>query len=278
MLAAVLLASGMVDPADAQEPPNRPGAQLAVADASIEGSGPWTSWFGARPDRELVLTVVNIGTVPVTDPELVLRFGNGPNPTDSVDAPALGTLAPGERVTVRVALELPRFAVGTYAVEGSLPDMAIPVSFRAETSHVPWLLFVLPLLILIQAALLRVRDRVRDRIHGTAHTSDPTLPHSVATTDPEPETAPDPAPEPAHEPDLETVIREELDRVFDDAARHFDDSLDEPAFRRHLTELATTVTDRTAARIELTPDERESLRRSTVDAVLEAFDLAPTPR
>jgi len=290
VLAAVLLAFGIVDASGAQEPPpDGPGAQLAVADASIEGSGPWTSWLGARPDRELVVTFVNIGTVPVTDPELTLRFGKGPNPTDPVDAPVLGTLAPGERVTVRVALELPRFAVGTFAVEGSLPDLTVPVSFRAETSHIPWLVLVLPLLILIQAALLRVRNRVRDRIHGPPRTSDPTLPSAVTATDagddadgdptspdpePEPEAPPEPELEP--EPDLETVIREELDRVFDDAARHFDDSLDEPAFRRYLTELATTVTERTSARIEMTPPERETLRRATVDAVLDAFDLAPT--
>ena len=290
MLAAVLLASGIIDASGAQEPaPDEPGAQLAVADASIEGSGPWTSWFGARPDRELVVTFVNIGTVPVTDPELTLRFGKGPNPTEPVDAPVLGTLAPGERVTVRVALDLPRFALGTFAVEGSLPGMAIPVSFRAETSHIPWLVLVLPLLILIQAALLRVRNRVRDRIHGPPRTSDPTLPSAVTapdagddvdrdptSTDPDPAALPEPEQEPEPEPDLETVIREELDRVFDDAARHFDDSLDEPAFRRYLTELATTVTERTSARIEMTPPERETLRRSTVDAVLDAFDLAPT--
>ncbi|MEZ5247343.1 MAG: hypothetical protein R2707_19810 [Acidimicrobiales bacterium] len=255
--------------AGAQEThPDEAGAQLAVTDASIEGSGPWTSWLGAAPDRELVVTVVNIGTTTIEDPELLLQFGKGANPAEAVDAPPLGTLAPGASTSIRVELDLPVFAVGTYAVEGSFPDLAIPVGFRAETSHIPWLALVLPLLVLIQLGLVLVRNRVRDRIHRAPSTSDPTLPDHVPQLTVEPPTPPS-----VPEPGLEAVVREELEAVFDEAARGFDDSLDDAGFLALLTELATTVADRTEARIELTGSERAALRATIVDAVLDAFDI-----
>jgi hypothetical protein len=278
------LVPGALVAAGAQEPPRaEPAAQLAVADASIEGAGPWTSWFGAAPDRELVVTVVNIGTTPVEDPELVLHFGKGASPGGSVAAPTLGALAPGETTSVRVALDLPPFAVGTYAVEGSFPGLAIPVGFRAETSHIPWLVLLVPLAVLIQLGLVLVRNRVRDRIHRVPSTSDPTLPdpappagagRSVDTSADDDRTAHAPSPP---EADLETVIREELDAVFDEAARRFDDSLDDAGFRAFLIGLAATVCDRTEARVDLADGERIALRSAMTAAVLDAFEGESVP-
>ena len=123
---------------------------------------------------------------------------------------------------------------------------AIPgIVLGLETSHALWLALLLPLLVLSQAGLLRVRNRVRDRIHGS----------------------------PATETDLESVVRDALETVFEDAAADFDDSLDQPSFRAYLVDLVGEVADRTDARVELTGAERAVLRSTLTDAVLEAFDL-----
>lgn len=283
LVVSVALFLGSITAAGAQDPApdTTVEGQLAVIDAHIEGSGPWTSWFGAAPDRELVFTVVNIGSDALDDPELILTFGKGPNPTGSVPAPELGRLAPGEPATFRVDLDLPRFAVGTYAVEGSFPNLATPIGFRAETSHIPWLALALPLLILIQLFLVFVRNRARDRIHRPPPgTSDPTLPDRASgppttsappatkTVDLADETAPPVS-------DLEPIISEELGVVFDDAFSKRDESIDDGELRDLVIDLAGTAAGRVAARAELTDAEQASLHMEMTEAVLAAFDLAP---
>lgn len=261
LAAAPLLAPGLASAAGAQEsdPPAPSGAQLGVTDAFIDGSGPWTTWLGAPSTRRLVLTVTNIGTTPIEDPTVTLRFGKGGSPSEPVVAPTFGRLEPGATATVFVELELPWFAFGTYAVEGSFAGLTNPVGFRAETSHVPWLAFALPLIILTQLGLLWLRNRVRDRIHRTPATSDPTLP-----------------PPRGPEPDLETIIGEELDHVFDNAALQFDDSREGDDVEQLLTQLAAAVAARTHDRLErsgatLSYNERATLHRTLVAAVLDAF-------
>jgi hypothetical protein len=278
---AIAITLGAYSTAGAQDSaPDGPASiQLAVIDAHIEGSGPWTSWFGAAPDRELVITVVNTGSEPIEAPELVLTFGKGANPTELVAPPEIGRLEPGEPTTVRVDLDLPSFAVGTYAVKGTFPGLATPVGFRAETSHIPWLALILPLLILLQLSLVIGRNRLRDRIHGPIRTSDPTLPEPAPTpmpTTPEvielrEETEPEAAPA-----DLETIIGEELGAVFDEAFGQRDDSLEGAELRELILELAGTAAGRAAERAELTGAEREALDTEMADAVLAAFDLEPS--
>jgi aryl carrier-like protein len=85
-----------------------------------------------------------------------------------LSTPALDDLAPGERVTFDIDLSLPRFSFGTHVVEGTINGAAEPVSLRAETSHIPWLLFVLPSIVLAQLALVWVRNRIRRGLHTDA--------------------------------------------------------------------------------------------------------------
>ncbi|RMH67022.1 MAG: hypothetical protein D6683_18210 [Actinomyces sp.] len=56
------------------------------------------------------------------------------------------------------------FAIGTYAVEGDIPGFGVPVHFRTETTHIPWLLLLLPVLVLLQVGLLAARNRLRRRL------------------------------------------------------------------------------------------------------------------
>ncbi len=229
-VAAVLTILVVATPARAQRDSPAPAGGLLVVDAHIEGTGPWTSIFGAAPDRELVIEIANTSDVPIEDPELILTFGKGANPTGSVTPPPITRIEPGESVVVRAALDLPSFAYGTYAVEGTFPGFDPPVRFRAETSHIPWLLFVAPLLILFQLGLVTLRNLVRRRIFAPSGELAPTtndapadIPDIVRTVidlrddrptgdefdlvddlpEPEPEPAIDltPEPEPVTDPD-----------------------------------------------------------------------------
>jgi hypothetical protein len=272
VLGCILGSVSAVSAVAAQDSAPIPGntSQLAVTDAHIEGSGPWTSLFGAAPDRKLVITVVNTGSTAIDAPEFIITLGKGADPERVILAPEFGRLEPGQPATVQVDLDLPAFAVGTYAVEGSFANLTTPVGFRAETSHIPWLALTLPLLILIQLCLVLVRNRVRDRIHRPLHTSDSTLP--------------DPAPVAARavvqmdEPEpaalkLEAIIGEELRAVFDEAFRHGDESLDDAGLSGLVIELAETAASRAAVRANLDDAERAVLHAEMTNAVLGAFDL-----
>jgi len=284
-----------------------PDRRLNITEARIEGSGPWTALFGARPNRTLVLTVANTGFVAVNNPSIVLGLGKGANPTGFVAPPTIERIEPGESVTVRVDLELPVFAIGTYAVVGSIPGFETPIEFRAESSHVPWLLLLIPVLILIQVGLLTTRNRVRDRL---AKSERPPAP--LAELEPaapvEPQTAAhlavidlrdeepidvdaewddpvddDVADTEADEPaetnasgrKLETIIGEELGSVFDEAFKRHDGSISDSDFRDLVIDLAATASGRVAERTELDEEERSLLDIEMADAVLGAFSLGP---
>ena len=91
-----------------------PERRLDVTEARIDGSGPWSSWFGGRPERTLTMTILNNGFVAVENPQVVLAVGKGADPTGFVKPPEIGVLEPGESVTVTVDVELPVFALGDY--------------------------------------------------------------------------------------------------------------------------------------------------------------------
>jgi hypothetical protein len=275
----VLVAAPIAAAQDAP-PDSAPRDQLAVLDAHIEGSGPWTSWFGGAPDRTLVLVVENRSSDPVVVPELVLTSGRGADPADPLPAPDLGRLEAGQSTIVRVDLDLPSFAIGTYAVEGSFDGVEPPLRFRAETSHIPWVLVVLPTLVLAQLALIWIRNRVRNRIHRPSpRTSDPTLPDRVPATTAPPLEIIDLTDEPATaDDDLETIVRQELDVVFDEAFRRHDEELDELQLTELVVELARTAARRVSDRTDVSADERVELHGTMTEALLAAFDLAPPTR
>ena len=275
--------------------------RLDVTDARLRGSGPWTALFGARPTRTLTFTVVNTGFVTVNNPNVVLAFGKGNNPTGFVAPPTIPSIEPGESVTVSVAVEFPMFAVGTYAVVGSIPGFDQPVEFRAESSHIPWLLLLLPVLILAQLTLVALRNRVRRRLHGPdvidlgdrvpeAADADSEVidvreeaaaPVDVDLTDTETAEPVDvdltqDDVEPAAQPDeLETIIGEELASVFDDAFSHRDEIISDADFRDLIVDLAGTAAGRVAERTELSDTERRELDSEIAEAVLGAFGFEP---
>ena len=137
------------DRADVQLP------SLAVTRVSLEGGGPALAWFGGAAERTLVYTVRNDGEVAVTDAPVTLMAGRSPDPTGTLTAPALGTLAPGEERAYRVPVRFGAPALGTYRVAGRIEGLAQPVAFTAETSSHPW---AWPLLGLLLVGARTVRD------------------------------------------------------------------------------------------------------------------------
>jgi hypothetical protein len=139
--------------------------QLEITEARVEGKGDWTAWFGAGSPRTLVLTVHNSGVTPVPDPPFNLVYGKGENPTGIVSAPHLGSLGPGQSVTVRVPFGVDTFSFGDYTIKGQIQGPGRSTVFRSKTSaQFPWGLFLVGV-VLLQLVLLAIRNRVRRRVH-----------------------------------------------------------------------------------------------------------------
>jgi hypothetical protein len=137
---------------------------LAVTSVEVSGDGPVQAWFGAAPRRTLLLTVENRGNVTVHDPPLSVFVGKGPDPSGHVDPVSLGSIAPGESVVVEVPVELPPLAIGGYSIAGTISGFGPPVRFEARTSAYPWGLFIVACGVLVQVALVALRNRLRRRL------------------------------------------------------------------------------------------------------------------
>jgi|GEM_PF-1297222 len=137
-------------------------SQLRNADVAWPQS--WFAAFGGPAYKELVLTMRNTGELPLAGLRVAGRVGRqGTNEGEPVNAvvpviPAHST----QRVVVPVSLSAPVF--GDYSVKGAIYGLAVPVRFVEQTSSEPWAFEIgLPLLLLLVAQLIRVRDRRRRR-------------------------------------------------------------------------------------------------------------------
>ncbi|MFD0684303.1 hypothetical protein [Actinomadura fibrosa] len=143
-----------------------PARDLAVSGVRVTGGGPVAAWFGGPAERTVTFTLRNTGAAPVTDPPLTLAAGRGAEPTGVLDAPEIGTLAPGQRRTYSVRARLPGPAFGRYTVVGELTGVDRPARFTARTSSYPWALPALILLAVPLAVAVELR-RPRGRAAGT---------------------------------------------------------------------------------------------------------------
>ncbi|MEM8747292.1 MAG: hypothetical protein AAGF91_11365 [Actinomycetota bacterium] len=253
VLAALIAVSAFSTAAARTPAQTTTGGPLTILDARLTGEGPWLSWWGGPAERQLLVIVENTSTDTVDAAELTLAQGRGAA-TEPLESPTLAELAPGERVTIRVDIELDAFAFGTHAVVGTITGVDRPVGFRAETTHVPWLLLLLPTLVLAQVALIGLRNRARRR-----------LAEPVEATDMVVDLRDEPA---AVLPDDERrVIEIELDAALQDLA------IGDPAsILDHLEIRAAHATDRVARRLHLDDDERPALAAQITRALLIRLD------
>lgn len=235
--------------------------RLTIIDARLTGDGPWLSWLGGTAERRLLLTFENTGDSVIDAPVLVLRQGKG-EPDTSVPAPVFADLDPGERATVQIPIELAPLSFGTHAVVGEFVGFDEPTRFRAETTHVPWLLLVLPTLVLAQVALVAVRNRARRAIS----TPRPSATSSTAVDLTETPAAPPPTSARHATGDrLQRVVRDELDAALADLP---EGSLDRPEFADALHRRAAAATDRVARMLRLDPADRPALAAEITEALL----------
>jgi hypothetical protein len=140
--------------------------------ARISGSGPLSAYIGGAAERTVIVSVTNTGTAPLINPVLVLTFGKGQEPTEALlgpggQAPALGTIAPGQTVDYQQPVTIDAPAFGQYRLLGRFVGIAavsvdgVPQeqpTFTATTSSYPWLL-ILGGWLLLQIPLLGLYKR-----------------------------------------------------------------------------------------------------------------------
>ena len=135
---------------------------LKIVSAKLTGWGPFLAWFGAAPQRMLVLTVRNPSTESVAIPPFTLTRG-GRSPDTIVRTIELGTLGAGETRTYHVPVRFDVVAVGRLSVGGEVGVPGRSATFTAGTKAFPWGLVVIAVLA-VQLVLLGLRDRARRRL------------------------------------------------------------------------------------------------------------------
>ena len=272
-LAALMIA--IAAPADAQ---NQPDAGFIRVEARITGDGPWTSWLGGRAERTAIITIENTSDVSLVAPELVLWL-DADGPAQPIAVVSLPDLDAGERTTVDADFSLPRFSFGTHALEGTLTGAEDPVALRAETTHIPWLLLLLPTLALAQVGLASLRNRARRRLHQddpapAASSLDPADSIEAVDGSEVPASAVPAIDDRADQPPstVASFIERELDAALADLARW---RLDDDRFLLAVQQRARGVTRRVSDRFDIPAADMPDLAGSITTALLER---AASPR
>ncbi|MEU0073078.1 hypothetical protein ABZ027_26535 [Streptomyces sp. NPDC006332] len=147
------------------------GGRLSVlTDTRLDGSSGLLTWFGAPPDRTLVLTVGNVGTSAVKDPVFQVGTTHGVFAPQWEEQQWRGTLRPGGKARIKLPVELSAGAHGDYTV--SLKYGGKVLAEQPWEVGRPWgvTLFWILACLVVPAALFRagmaVVDRVRPRRAG----------------------------------------------------------------------------------------------------------------
>jgi hypothetical protein len=131
---------------------------LQILSAALQGDGPWTSWFGAPPKRNLVLTVHNPNDVPYTFPPLVLAIGQSKDTTtQEATNQRLATIPAHRTQTYVIQVSFPAVSVGEHQVFGVLGNPGFSTHFLVKTWLFPWGLALVVLVVLEIIALLITR-------------------------------------------------------------------------------------------------------------------------
>jgi hypothetical protein len=139
--------------------------KLDIDHVSLIGSDSFTTWLGGRATRRLEFEIVNSGTVAVSGASVDFVRGPKGSPTGFVPPLKLDRFAVGERRKIVVPIRFDALAFGDQSVRASLRGTSVPVSFTVNTSTHPWLLVIVPILVLGQLTLLAIRNRLRRRLH-----------------------------------------------------------------------------------------------------------------
>jgi hypothetical protein len=149
-------------------------AKLQVQNAYLTGNGPWTAWFGAPPQRTLVLTIHNPNPAAYVSPPLILFVGNqSDTTTHEATSRNLSTIGPYATKTYQIPISFPAVSIGEHQVVGTVGNAGLSRSFIVKTWLFPWgllvvVLIVLELLLLAITHYFRERRRRREEAEGAA--------------------------------------------------------------------------------------------------------------
>ena len=269
LLGLAALMTAIAAPAGAQ---GQPDAGFIRVEARITGDGPWTSWLGDRAERTAIITIENTSDVSLVAPELALWL-DADGPDQPIALVSLPKLDAGERTTVDADFSLPRFSFGTHALRGTLTGAEDPIALRAETTHIPWLLLLLPTLALAQVGLVSLRNRARRRLHRDDQTpAAPSLDPAGSTEAVDGSAVPTSA-APANDDGVDqppstvaSFIERELDAALADLARW---RIDDDRFLLAVQRRARGVTRRVSDRFDIPAADMPDLARSITTALLE---------
>jgi hypothetical protein len=139
--------------------------RLEVERVHLRGDDSWNTWLGGPARRTFEFEVVNTGTVAVENATVVLTAGPVDDPNGFLKPVKLERVEVGERRKITVPVEFEALAFGDQAVRATVNGTSVPVSFRSTTSTHPWLLIIVPTLIIGQLIMLGIRNIVRRRLH-----------------------------------------------------------------------------------------------------------------
>ncbi|MFJ9414417.1 hypothetical protein ACIRPT_09645 [Streptomyces sp. NPDC101227] len=146
-------------------PKENTGGRLTVLAAPrLSGSSGLLTWFGAPPQRDLVLTVGNVGSTPARNPVFRIGTSHGVFAPKWEDQQWQGTVPAGEKAEVRLPVELAAGAHGDYLV--SLKYGGKVLVEQPWGVGRPWgvTLFWVLLCLVIPTAVFRIGMAVVDRI------------------------------------------------------------------------------------------------------------------
>lgn len=155
-------------PTVAVPPQAAPKAPVALS-AKVVAPISVQAWFGAPRAVTLVLRVTNLSAIAYESLALSVSVGKGRNPSGFVPGKPLAPLAVGATQVVRIPVTLPAITAGSYSVRAQVITGQGQVSTVVGTSSYPWGLFIIAALV-IQAALLMLRNRLRARLGRTTGT------------------------------------------------------------------------------------------------------------
>ncbi|MEU5214297.1 hypothetical protein [Streptomyces sp. NPDC020742] len=146
--------------------PDEPaGGRLTVlAQPRLEGSSGLLTWFGAPPQRELRVTVGNLGSAPARNPVFQVGTSHGVFAPQWEEQQWRGTVPAGKRAEVRLPVELAAGAHGDYLV--SLRYGGKVLVEQPWGVGRPWgvTLFWVLLSLVIPTAVFRIGMAVVDRV------------------------------------------------------------------------------------------------------------------
>jgi hypothetical protein len=138
--------------------------RLEVENVALRGSDSWSTWLGGPARRTFEFEVVNTGSVAVTDATVSMTAGPADNPTGFVKPLKIDRVEVGERRAFTVPVEFDALSFGEQAVRATMNGTSVPIAFKATTTTYPWLLIIVPALIIGQLILLGIRNVLRRRL------------------------------------------------------------------------------------------------------------------